>query len=321
MKIIWAKSVKPKIIDKAFYLKNYHVCKCKRKEAKMAKKKITKNEKEEIIKCYKTKPMTYQELAENFGYSHPTICKILKEYRIKPYNKVQLFSPNLVEDYFEHIDSEFKAYFLGLIITDGCIFSKGSRQNLVNLTLKDSDCYILEEFKKEVKSNKKITSDGRGCKSIQILSNKMVKDLKQYGLADNKSCKTIFPKNIPLHLFPHLIRGIFDGDGSVAFYARSNRKCHNKAFRFCQGNKKFLLDLIDFLEKHFNIERVQIFQEKENLWSIAYRKNTSLLKLYHCMYDEATIYLKRKKELGDKIVKEIAYYQGNTEITNFCKKN
>lgn len=278
-------------------------------------KNISKESKEQMVEYYKSRPMGYQELSDKFGYSLPTIGKIMREYKVKPYSKVKLFSPNLSEHYFQSIDTEEKAYFLGLIITDGCVYSKNDRQNLVSLTLQDKDKYIIEKFKESIQSNKTVTSDGRGSSSINILSNIMVEDLRQYGIVDNKSLCTIFPNNIPNHLYKHLIRGILDGDGSIAFYARPNRKCHVKAIRFCQGNKQFLLDLVDYLHNEVDVKPVNAYAEKGTLWSISYCSTDSLYKLYHYLYDDATIYLTRKKELCDKILSEINYYHGNTEIT------
>lgn len=278
---------------------------------------ITKQIKEDIVAFYKSRPMTHEEVAEKFHYSLPTIIKIFKEYKVKPYPKAKIYSPNLIENYFETIDTEKKAYFLGLLITDGCIHNNKHGSKMVNITLQLRDVYIIEDFIKEIKLNKKIVHDNRhqGCGNIQVLSNKMVDDLMQYGITYNKSLKTIFPKNIPLNLYPHLIRGILDGDGSIAFYARHNRKVHVKAIRFCQGNEQFLIDLMKFLEEKVNIKIINTYKEKENLWSIAYRSNDSLLKLYNYLYNDATIYIKRKKELCDKLINEINYYHGSTEIT------
>jgi hypothetical protein len=279
-------------------------------------KHISKEEKDEIVEFYKSKPMDYTVVCEHFGRSQPTIGKILKEYRIKPYSKAKLFSPDLNENYFSDIDTEYKAYFLGLIITDGCVYSKNNKQSFVSITLQEKDSYILEEFKSDIKSNKKIVSDNRGTYSISIISNSIVNDLNKYGVIDNKSLKTIFPDNINPLFYRHLIRGLFDGDGSISFYARPNKKSHVKAIRLCQGNEKFLLDVMDYLDQNVGIKPVHTYQEKESLWSIAYRNNESMMKLYHYLYDDATIYLKRKKDLCDKIVNEIIYYHGNTEITN-----
>lgn len=283
-------------------------------------KHITKEQKERIIDYYKMKPITISEVANHFKISDPSVIKILNEFRIKRYSKVQLFSPELIENYFESIDTEFKAYFLGLIITDGCIHNTKGKQSLVSITLCTEDEYLLERFKQEIRSNKAITHDGRGCSEINILSNKMVGDLKKYGITTQKSLFTKFPDNVPADLYPHLIRGILDGDGSVSFYSRKDRKrCHTKAVRFCQGNETFLKDLVYYLEKNVSVKSVNLYKEKENLWSIAYRKNDSMVKLIRYMYDDAHIYMKRKKHLCDLIIEEIQYY-GSTEITNNSKR-
>ncbi len=277
-------------------------------------KHITRAQKEEIVNFYKTRPMTQEEVAKKFNVSLPSVIKILKEYRVRIYNKVQLFSPNLNEHYFDKIDTEEKAYFLGLIITDGCVHKTKGRQPLVSLSLQESDKYILERFKTAICSNKTITNDGRGCANINILSRIMVESLRQYGVHERKSLHTTFPQNVPQKLYPHLIRGILDGDGSVSFYARRGRKCHVKAIRFCQGNEKFLKDLVDCLYNNCGAIKINTYQEKDSLWSIAYRKDDSMIRIIQYLYKDATIYLTRKKHLCDLICNEIIKY-GNTEIT------
>lgn len=278
-------------------------------------KKIALDTKREILNFYKSKPMTLKELALNFNYSIPTVSHILNEFRFKRYSKVELFSPELNQNYFDNIDTEEKAYFLGLIITDGCIYKKNSKQNLVNITLKKQDKYLLYKFIKELNSNKKPSSDGRGCYGINILSNKLVKSLEKFGVKERKSNSTIFPKFLPKEMYRHLLRGIIDGDGNVAFNNRLNRKVHKKALRICQGNYDFLQDIVDFLSNEIGINKVKIYKEQDNLWSINYTRNNDLIRLYNYIYRDVKIYMHRKKEIFDKIINEIMFYQGNTEVT------
>ena len=259
-------------------------------------KHLSKENEIQIIEYYKTKPMTIKELCDKFNLCNVTIIKILNKYNIKRYNRTKLFSPQLDEHYFENIDNEEKAYFLGLIVSDGCIYSQNIRSSMVTITLQGCDKYILERFIKCIKSNKHITSDGRGCFEIQILSDIMVNDLRKYGLFENKSLHTIFPKNLPKDLYCHFIRGLIDGDGSISFYNRQNRCCHVKAIRFCQGNKKFVEDFIKFLHDNIGTKMINVYQEKENLWSCAYRTNSDMILLINYLYKDATIYLTRKKE-------------------------
>lgn len=184
----------------------------------------------------------------------------------------------------------------------------------MSISLQDKDRYIIDRFKELIQSNKSVTNDGRGCCQINILSKKMVYDLSRYGVVPNKSLSTVFPQDIPIDLYPHLIRGLIDGDGSISYYSRPNRKSHTKAIRLCQGNKKFLEDVVDFLYENCGVEKVGIYQEKDSLWSIAYRKNESMEKIIRYIYGDAHIYMNRKKHLCDLIDEEIKKY-GNTEIT------
>lgn len=253
--------------------------------------------------------MTIEDVAKEYDYCKPTISKILKD--VPKYSKVKIFSPNLVEDYFENIDSELKAYFLGLVITDGCICtSSHGGEEILNITLIKEDKYILDKFIEEIKSNKISTSDGRGCYSVNILSNKMCNSLKKYGITERKSLKTVFPKNINKEFVPDMIRGIIDGDGSIAFYSREKhgRKVHKKAIRLCQGNKKFLEDIVDYLFDEYGIKKVSVFKEKESLWSISYSSNDSLIKLINILYKNKNIYLLRKLETIKLISEELKKY-------------
>lgn len=286
----------------------------RRKVGVIIPRHVTRNIKEDLVDFYLSRPMTIDVVAEEFDLSNPTVIKILNEYRINRYTRTQLFSPDLDEHYFDRIDTEEKAYFLGLIVTDGCIYQAKGRQPMLAMTIQERDAYILDIFKDEIRSNKNLTSDGRGCYGLQIISEDLVAGLRKYGLHDRKSLDCWFPNNIPIDLYPHFIRGVFDGDGSASFYARRGKKSHTKAVRFCNGTKQFLVDLSDFLYQECEIPRATIFREKDNVWSIRYANNQSMLRLINYMYSDAHVYLNRKKAICDSICDEI-YKYGNTEIT------
>lgn len=88
----------------------------------MPGKIISKQQKQEIRDFYLSKPMTLTQLASHFNLSSPTVGKILGD--IPRYSKARLNNPELNERFFEVIDSEEKAYFLGLLISDGNIFKE-----------------------------------------------------------------------------------------------------------------------------------------------------------------------------------------------------
>ena len=134
-------------------------------------KYLTKEQKKLVIDTYLKEPISLEQLAKKTKVSYPKVLEIIHENNLPLYTRSEIFSPYLKEDFFSTIDTEEKAYFLGLILTDGCIYTKSDTcESLVALTLKDTDKYILEKFKNLLHSNKEITSDKRGAYSIQIYS-------------------------------------------------------------------------------------------------------------------------------------------------------
>ena len=128
----------------------------------MPRKIITEELKQEIIKYYLSQPMTMKQVENKYELSHPTVTKILKD--IPRYPKALIFNPNLKEDFFDEIDTEEKAYFLGLLISDGNVFSdETGRQASISITLDSNDEYILNTFRKVLGANTSIAHDGRGC--------------------------------------------------------------------------------------------------------------------------------------------------------------
>lgn len=270
--------------------------------------------KKDMANYYRSKPMTYDDLAAKFNISLPTVGKVLKELNVKPWSKFSIRSPLFVEDYFENINTERKAYFVGLLLADGNVFSgykSKTHPPTISLSLQEQDRYIIDELKKDLRIEKKISNDGRGCYQLSFPSKKMAKDLENYSIVPKKSLVTKFPVGIDASLYPHLIRGYMDGNGSVSFYARPNRKSHTKAVRFCSGSYQFLEEMSSFLSDALHIQKVSIYKEKENLWSIAYRKNSDMESLINYMYRDATIYMKRKKEKCDLVLGEIRKYRDN----------
>ena len=120
------------------------------------------------------------------------------------------------ENYFEDINTEEQAYWLGFLAADGRI----NRRTLkINLNIRDKK--HLEKFATTLNSNlivKEIpgTSYGEGTAmaSLEINSIKMVADLAKYGVIPNKSL-ILKPPILPPELERHWIRGYLDGDGSI----------------------------------------------------------------------------------------------------------
>lgn len=179
---------------------------------------LTEAEKQDIIDKYHIN--TAKELGLKYGVSCSLITKIWSEAEKKgKINYTYHFDPN----YFEDINSYDKAYFLGLLAADENIFipKNKKRQGIIRITLQEQDKNILETFKKYISCNKPLHICKKEVKGqthyyyeLEIVSNKMVADLKKYNIVPRKTYNFIMPK-LQNDLISHFIRGYFDGDGSI----------------------------------------------------------------------------------------------------------
>lgn len=125
------------------------------------------------------------------------------------------------EKYFETIDTEYKAYWLGFIWADGYI--SGDRRMGISLSKKDEG--HLDKFKKDIDSNHEIkeyrTKENQAFKEIsyhRIILNSVenVNNLIIQGVLHNKTYFYEYPKLVPDDLVRHFIRGFFDGNGCIS---------------------------------------------------------------------------------------------------------
>jgi intein/homing endonuclease len=218
-----------------------------------------------------------------------TVMKYLKESGISGRKSTR--KDHFDENYFEKIDTEDKAYFLGLMYADGNVYLK---RNRVQITLVNSDGYILEAFQKFIGSTSKLYSDRGKYTKIILESEKLTKHLIELGCVPNKSLVLKFPQEdqLPVHLLNHFIRGYFDGDGHV-----SNRK--NYWYINMTSSKEFIESLIEIFDS-LKIEYTGPYKRyKKNELSAhsVFIKSKSSVKFHEFLYRDATIFLKRKKEI------------------------
>src|SRR5574343_154075 len=131
-------------------------------------------------------------------------------------------------NYFDNIN-EKSSYILGFILADGSIQCRDYKESkysgygyniVINLHLKDIE--ILNFIKNEICPNnkiyiyKKIGSDNiyrEQCK-LSISSKELVYKIINLGIFPSKTGKETLP-NIEEKYYPDLLRGFFDGDGSI----------------------------------------------------------------------------------------------------------
>jgi hypothetical protein len=211
-------------------------------------------------------------------------------------------------DFFNVIDTEEKAYWLGFIFADGYIsFSESNMKKgqlattyCIGIKLQWSDREHLKKFNKSISGNYKVFKeishpDGFRKKTteaakILVYSQQMYNDLNKYFDRD-KTYTAKFP-NIPEDLIRHFIRGYFDGDGCFTFTEKTFD------IDFLGASKDFHDGLKDILLKYnfnFNTE-IKINQHDTSIYYIHINKNLDKCRFLDWIYFDCHIYLDRKYE-------------------------
>jgi len=116
-------------------------------------------------------------------------------------------------EFFDVIDCEEKAYWLGFIVADGCVVAP----NRLTVTSKDKE--HLEKLRNHLGSAHKIHQSRSGTGNIAfqltIHSDSMTNALARLGIHPRKSF-TVHPCKLQPCLEKHYWRGIFDGDGCIS---------------------------------------------------------------------------------------------------------
>lgn len=268
----------------------------------MARKRLWGEEELEGIKYYYIdKGYTLSKVGSIYGTKGATISIILKTMGVKIHTARvnRLFT----HDYFENIDTEAKAYFLGLIVADGNVDNSSStRSENIRLELKDKD--ILELLVKETKTSSALQyykREGRKNATYKwsVRSSKMADDLKKYGVVPNKTYVTdSLYFGLREDLKRHYIRGIVDGDGSIY---RSNDTWN---LNVTSKSVNFLEELQDvFMEMTGKLNRKKITDYK-GVHKLVY-VSRDVEKLCHVLYTDSNFYIKRKKDLAKLVVDDI----------------
>lgn len=145
-------------------------------------------------------------------------------------------------NFFDSIDSEEKAYWLGFMYADGWINKNNTSWN-IGLALKLDDLSHLQKFGKAIEKEH-ITFSKVACK-ISLGSKHMFNTLRNYGCVERKSLILQFPKEeifVSKNLIRHFIRGYFDGDGCVSY----TNKNHTSYSVSILGTKQFLEKLKEY---------------------------------------------------------------------------
>ena len=203
-----------------------------------------------IINKYLNENYTLKQLGKEFNCSYSTIRNLLNKHKIKSRGNKQGYPRD--EFYFNKINTEEKAYWLGFLYADGCVHS-----NNYEISVNITDREHVEKFKTAIKAfnhsiieiQDKRFQNAKTLYQFSIKDKQLHQDLIKWGCIPQKSLLINKIPNIPRDYVSHFLRGYFDGDGSLHYLQSTN----NYRISFI-GTKDFLNDIQKELQTNVSLQ-------------------------------------------------------------------
>lgn len=229
------------------------------------------------------------QIGEKLGCTKTNVSKRLKKAGISPLiqakaRRVRRNRYVVDESYFENIDTNEKAYLLGLMYADGSVVKNG-----FYLKLKDED--ILIKMKKELNAEqnvKYINYSGFDAYILTIYSQKIARDLISHGCFINKTHSIRFPK-IKKEYYSHFIRGFYDGDGCLLI----DDKRYHCQINLTSAAKGFLEDLRPIIAEMALTNGSLNKETTNNTWHLSF-SGKQVNQILDWLYNDSTMFLNRK---------------------------
>lgn len=206
------------------------------------------------------------------------------------------------EHYFDEIDTEEKAYWLGFLYADGNISKpvrtvKGEEKPWyrIEVSLKYEDVEHLEKFRKALQMEAPIRKSHTNFKQcdrarLSFNSKHMWNILNEYGCTPCKSKTLTFP-DVKIFksksLIKHFIRGYVDGDGCLSYCNQE----HSRAHLSILGTKNMLENIQNWIPLQFKLQICG--KSNENVQTLSIVGRTAFF-IANYLYSNSTIRLERK---------------------------
>ena len=273
--------------------------------------KIPDEEIKEAYDYYLTHNVGIRKAAEHFNMSFNTLRRYMNRNKLNDSvkHKKELFD----ENFFNILDTEKKAYWFGMLYTDGNVtYNLETYEYRLTFSLRERDKELIEKFARdigikdvdkviEIRETSFSTNPDKKYKSagIRVSSKKMMQDLMKYGCVPDKThngkLNMDVLSNLPNNLKIAFLRGFLDGDG---YFHYKNWHVYFSIYR-----KEIAEQIQQLILETFNIKTKLTFQENKvfisddgqngsYIVSIQYREDAK--KFLRGIYKGASIYLNAK---------------------------
>lgn len=256
--------------------------------------KFTILEEKQIIQEYQN-GSSMAVLGKQWHCDPSTIKNILRAYKIPSRTLAQarknFLRETLNENIFDQIDTPDKAYWLGVMYSDGYISKTNQYTNYFGLSISSKDKEWLLKFKKflnysgnihDYKTGTSSYKPGTEYSRLQVGNNHIVKCLEYFGIVEHKT--KIISRLPNINFKDDFIRGYIDGDGSLLKEYPQITIC---------GNKSFLLEIANYFGINY-----KIYSDK-SIYDLHYNKKESEY-LEKRLYKNASSFLDRKYNIAKR---------------------
>jgi DNA-binding XRE family transcriptional regulator len=250
------------------------------------------------------------ELARRLATNLGTICQILERHGIARRSISEAKRTyHCDHSFFDEIDSECKAYWLGFIAADGCVYG-----NALQVTLSSKDRDHLFRPRADLQSDHPIkdnTAKDRAksyahtgsSSTFYLRSSRLTEGLARHSVMPRKTFKPDWPDFLPDGLLRHYLRGYSDGDGSFHVTSQSHLKRTGERLpalgwqiagteAFCRGAQEYLRRVVSVGET-----KVSPWRKDTSIFGLRYGGALQVSRIYDLLYKDATFYLPRKREV------------------------
>lgn len=252
------------------------------------KEKFELNKISHICNLYE-QGVSAKSLGIKYSIDKRRIQKWVKEFgNLRDINSSHRFT-EFNQNYFDNIDSEEKAYWLGFFYADAY---NCNTTNTFSLTLKQEDyshiiklCNLIGlPESKVIKYNSNIDDKLYPSCYVKLYSKHLCNKMNELGCPQAKSFIIKYPNWLDKTLNVHFIRGMFDGDGCL-----TKRKTTNEwkwslvsTKECCESIQKIILNELDI-----SLTLDYISQTKNNTYCLVTNGNEKILKLSSYLYENA----------------------------------
>jgi hypothetical protein len=234
--------------------------------------------------------LNFTDIAKKLNISRPTVRAHAKRIGLHTGNKIRLKSYTLNVNYFDNIDTQEKAYILGLLYADGCNTRRG-----LQIALVEEDKEVIEFVKVQLGASNNLKfipaakPTWKNKWELSISSIELSKNLSKVGCIPAKSSILKFPDFINSNLIHHFVRGYFDGDGSIWLHKGG---WHSS---FTSASEDFILSLQDLLTKQGIYTKLYKTGVKKTCFQILLGRKYEIEKLMLYLFNGSTFSMKRKR--------------------------